>query len=334
MAQTPQPKPTIAIPAKTQVTGIVHINSAGEYPPVNMQNLTVNIYQVTLSTEVLLLSLVPDGNGLFNGELAVAAGTTLMARLYLNTAGKAGEEKPADETGPHCPQNGYVYIEFKYDPAKFSGPLYTWASALVTPQLGRNKLSTLNHKQLEQLQCIAGVGKQTLARLVNTDRLLTDLQTNRSSCSQKMQAAIKQKSADSAYLEKAIAGLTLLSNPDSVAPILFALLRGDNSLELQQALTISSAQLMQKIQGAVNDNTINPVSNELAVIDGLIALRNCILFNSNDDNYFYDAKLIYLTAVDMATKSTLLDSAIEAGSLSGFLGNEDSLNSMATSNSN
>ena len=334
MAQTSQPKSAITPPAKTQLTGIVRIESAGEYPPVNMQQLTVKVFQATLSAGKLLLTLVPDENGMFAGEITAVPGIALTADLYLNASTGRGEAQLAAESGPYNPAGGYVYVEFKYDPAKFSGPLYTWVKASVTPQLGKTKLSALTDKQLEQLRCVTGISQRTLTRLVNAEILFNSLQANTRSCTAKMKTALKQKGADNAYLEEAIANMALLSNEDNIAPILFAALRDDNSLDLYQMLTTCAAQLKQMIGDAVDNNTIAPVSNATPIIDGLIALRNCLLLNSSNDNYFYDAKLIYLASLDMATKSSLLDSVIDAGSLSGFLGNEDSQNSPVTRNSN
>lgn len=316
---------------KLQLTSLVRIESQQMQACKNFQNLSIKIFQVTLSAEKLLQTFALSENGMANGELEAETATTLMARLYLNEADKREKETLVAESGPHCPKHGMVFIEFTYDPAKFGKPLYTTIKASVTAQLGKISLRDLTDQQQKQLQCIACVGERTLDRLINAARLLNDLQINMRSCSQKMERALKQQSADSAYLKKALANMQLLASADIAESILFALLKTDNSQQLHRLLTLSASQLQQKITQAVAEHIIAPISNLDKITDGLMALRNCMLFNSNYDQYFYDAKLIHLTSLDLKSKNILLDKTIEAGSLSGFLGEEDNrMNSVAT----
>jgi len=334
MTTTTQPGLTNVIPMKTQITGLVRIEGLGEYPCKNFQNLTVKVCRVTLSDEKLLQAFALDENGMFTGELETEKSTTLIARLYLNANEGQAQEKLIAEQGPFCPKNGFVYVEFKYDPSKYGKPLFTSVISSVQPNLGGVKLIDLNIEQRKQLQCIACVGERTLTRLINANRIWNDLQVNQRNCMEKMKLALQRKGSDSAYLEKVLTDIQLLSDEGITESILFALLKNDNSLELHQILTISRLQLQQKIQQAVDDNTIAPINNADKIIDGFMALRNCILFNSNYDNYFYDAKLIYLTSLDLLSKSNLLDKTIEAGSLVGFLGNEDNQNNQQSVTTN
>lgn len=308
---------------KKQITCFVQIDGQLENPCKNYENLTVKIFQVTLSAEKLLMEFEPDKNGMFIGELETEKSTTIIARLYLKESSGRAQGKHIDESGPHSPKGEIVNIHFKYDPSKFSKPLYTLAKSAVTANLGKIKLKDLNSEQQKQLRCIACIGERTLERLINANRLLSDVQLNMRNCIQKMERAMKQESKDSAYLKKALSNIQLLSNEETTESILFALIKNDNSLELHQVLTISRLQLQKKIKDAVDDNTIAAINNADKIIDGFIALRNCVLFNSNYDNYFYDAKLIHLASFDLKTKDSLLDRTIEAGSLAGFLGEEN-----------
>src|ERR1051325_1072124 len=182
MAKTNQPAQTIVNSKKTQITGLVRIVGQGEYPCKNFQNLTVKVFQITLSTEKLLQTFTLDENGMFTGELETEKGTTLIGRLYLNTNEEQSLEKLIAEQGPFCPKNGFVYIDFKYDPSKFGKPLYTSVKSSLKPHLGDVKLKDLNEKQREQLKCIACVGERALARLINANRLWNDLQLSMRNC--------------------------------------------------------------------------------------------------------------------------------------------------------
>lgn len=306
---------------KTHITGLVLLEKQEEYPCANFQNLTFKVYQVTLSSEKLLQAFALEENGFFKGEFDTEKNTTLMARLYLKT--NPEKEILISESGPHCPKRGSVYVEFKYDPSKFGSPLYTSMKTSVTAQLGKLKLKDLKEDQINQLLCIACVSRKSLDRLISAGRLFDNLKINIANCVKKIELAIKQKSPESAYLKVALTNIKKLSNESISESIFFALLRDDNSLELNQILTLSTEQLKQKIHQAIADNIIAPIPNEPIIIDAFIALRNCMLFNSNYDQYFYDAKLIHQTSLDLKSKSILLDKTIEAGSLLGVMAEED-----------
>lgn len=320
----------LAVATTTQVTGIIHITGNNEYPYKGLQFLAVKFFQVTLSAETLLQAVAVDEKGLFNTQITVAPNTTIMARLYLRADPATQQEILIAESGPHCPGGEVIALSYDYDPSKYGPPLYVAIKDAVAPHLGGMQLTALTEKQKEQLSCMSGIGISLLNRMIQAAKLLVETQLAFNACNQNNQTTAKGKSPDAAYFKQAAAGMKTFTNENVVETVLFALIQNDNSMELHQVLTLSSGQLTQKVNDAVAANVIAPIDGTLLVNLVFIFLRNCLLFNSQNDNRYYDAKLIALTKLDMNSKSILLDHTIEAGGLSNFLSGQNQTNSSPT----
>jgi hypothetical protein len=315
------PKPE-TIKVKAQITGIVRAVNADEYPSKGLQYLNVKIFQVTLSAETLLQTTELDESGMFDFEIDVEKSTTLTGRLYLNASGDASEEILIAESGPHCPGGEVIALTYDFDVSKFGPPMYVAVTDAIAPHLGGLQLTALTEKQKEQLSCISGVDGRVLNRLIQAAKLQADMQLAFIACVQIPHSSANTNSTDAAYFNQAAASMTSYTNSNTTEAILFALIQNDNSMELHQVLTLSSGQFTQKINEAVAANIIAPISDILPVTQVFVFLRNCLLFNSQNDNRYYDAKLIALTKLNMTTKSIQLDHTIEAGSLNSFLAGE------------
>ncbi|MBN8586485.1 MAG: hypothetical protein J0M37_15455 [Ignavibacteria bacterium] len=307
---------------KTTIAGIVKIPDNDENACTGFLNLSVKVYQVTLNTEKPLLTLPVDETGKFTGEIQYEKGFSLIARLYLQLSEQQVQEILIDESGPHC-YGSILSINFTYHPDKQGIPLFNRIKNSVSKQLGNLLLKDLNEQQRMKLLCLACIRELDLNRLLNANRLYTELQSEIGYCKRKIDVALKQKEAEQEYLNKAASDLQKISSNIETEGVLFALAGTISGSELHSVLTLSKNNIIAALEKAANENVIYKSSLFEDIAEGLVVIRNCLLMNSFYDNRFYDAKIIHLSSLQLFKKSDLLDLTIDAGSLQSLLSDEE-----------
>ncbi|HET9640905.1 MAG TPA: neuraminidase-like domain-containing protein [Allosphingosinicella sp.] len=112
-----------------------------------------------------------------------------------------------------------------------------------------------------------------------------------------------------------------------LVPPLYALIAAQGDVALPALLLRSRAALKRELEQAAKEKVVAPLpaAATAAVVDALIAGRDLLHFNLDDDGRFADAKAIAWAPVEPALKSRLLDAVLEAAGSAAALDTADGL---------
>ncbi len=264
---------------------------------IDFSNFVLKAYQVGIGTETEIATVTISANGTFN-QSVTSATNAIKLKLFLEN----GEiDELIAESKRFCADDEIDFI-FSIDLAKSGDPLYNkiydGVNALCTGGATPvTLLPTLSEEELADLACLTCFNSRGIARLNNAIKLWLEFV--------EFEDGLPM---DYAYPAAATLCGEFVGNPSVGLAVFFVLERKADTLH--QALTHSRAQFNTLLQAAIDANEIDDILDP-TLLNRLEACRDAVLFNTNDDGAYYDAKLIHLSSNTYEIKSNLLDAALD-----------------------
>ncbi|QRM90340.1 hypothetical protein FG167_14210 [Lacinutrix sp. WUR7] len=278
--------------------------------------LYLELYACTLTKEQKIKDIPFDKEGNFKVELEKG---DIEVQYLVKLVYKAAKEKEVIRTSAKLCSCKTHELDFYFDPKRYE-ILLPYLQEQVKPHLEGLSIDKLTEEQLQQLACLSKQDITDLRALQQSELWNDELQEITKNKWLEWEGRVKEDT----YFKLASSKLEdLTQEPKESLSFLFALTKGGVT-DWKQGISASSNQLTQKIANA-NDNKWVHIDQRAqgVLLKGIGYLRDAILLNVEEDDLYYDAKLIAVSSLPFLEKSTLLNAVLDAGSLQVYLTEED-----------
>lgn len=296
------------------VNGTVNSSNTEYFNCLSFSKLNIRVYSVGYDTLTEIASTEVNHDGTFSREIETTESSILLKLFYSNGA-VPPIETFVDQSEAFCFHDP-VKVDFLIDESTFTSNVFDVIYDRIKNHCFDPSLANilpLTPEQIKKISCLTCVTEKSLFRFQAAYRLYQDF------------LAIDP----GVYPDTETHFEHLYDHPEATIPLFFALLNENYSVSPEGILTASQAQIMLKLEEAVDKNEIDASLSTMDTINDLVACRNGLLFNYKPDNSFYDAKLIHASDNNYSDKNALLNAVLDGGGLSGIISDDPMENSDA-----